>query len=151
MTCQRVLFGETAKQECWLPCTGICNVRRIEQGRRGRSVVLQRESAGSSKMRNLTCAMEDDFLRKHTKDATHTLEPNARKSLRVFYVRVAGAEAVRQHNVSNCPYQSWCEMCVASKRKSVHYHQEAPQSKDSDVAGVQMDFMFVGAEEKFVD
>ena len=42
-------------------------------------------------------------------------------------------------------------MCVASKRKSVHYHQEAPQSKDGDVAGVQMDFMFVGAEGKFVD
>ena len=23
-----------------------------------------------------------------------------------------GAEAVRQHNLTHCPYQSWCEVCV---------------------------------------
>ena len=23
-----------------------------------------------------------------------------------------GAEAVRQHNLAHCPYQSWCEVCV---------------------------------------
>ena len=42
-------------------------------------------------------------------------------------------------------------MCVASKGKSDHYHKEAPESKDGDVARVQMDFMFVGAEGSFVD
>ena len=62
-----------------------------------------------------------------------------------------GAEALRQHNLTLCPHQSWCEVCVASKGKSDHYHQEAPQSKDGDVARVQMDFMFVGAEGRFVD
>ena len=36
-----------------------------------------------------------------------------------------GAEAVRQHNLTHCPYQSWCEVCVASKGKSDHYHREA--------------------------
>ena len=25
-----------------------------------------------------------------------------------------GAEAVRQHNLTHCPYQSWCLVCVAS-------------------------------------
>ena len=25
-----------------------------------------------------------------------------------------GAEAVRQHNLTHCPYQSWCEVCIAS-------------------------------------
>ena len=24
-----------------------------------------------------------------------------------------GAEAKRQHNLTHCPYQSWCEVCVA--------------------------------------
>ena len=62
-----------------------------------------------------------------------------------------GAEAVRQHNLTHCPYQSWCEVCLASKGKSDHYHREAPVSKDGDVARVQMDFMFVGAEGTFVD
>ena len=62
-----------------------------------------------------------------------------------------GVEAVRQHNLTHCPYQSWCEVCVASKRKSDHYHREAPDAKDGDVARVQMDFMFVGAEGTFVD
>ena len=62
-----------------------------------------------------------------------------------------GAEAVRQHNLTHCPYQSWCEVCLASKGKSDHYHREAPESKDGDVARVQMDFMFVGAESTFVD
>ena len=62
-----------------------------------------------------------------------------------------GAEAVRQHNLTHCPYQSWCEVCVASKGRSDHYHKEAPEAKDGDVARVQMDFMFVGAEGSFVD
>ena len=62
-----------------------------------------------------------------------------------------GAEAVRQHNLTHCPYQSWCEVCVASKGKSDHYHREAPQQMDGDVARIQMDFTFVGAEGTFVD
>ena len=40
---------------------------------------------------------------------------------------------------------------MASKGKSDHYHREAPQSRDGDVARIQMDFMFVGAEGTFVD
>ena len=62
-----------------------------------------------------------------------------------------GAEAVRQHNLTHCPYQSWCEVCVASKGRSDHYHREAPQPMDGDIARIQMDFMFVGAEGTFVD
>ena len=62
-----------------------------------------------------------------------------------------GVEAVRQHNLTHCPYQSWCEVCVALKGKSDHYHREAPEAKDGDVARVQMDFMFLGAEGTFVD
>ena len=42
-------------------------------------------------------------------------------------------------------------MCVASKSKSDHYHREAPQPLDGDVARIQMDFMSVGAEGTFVD
>ena len=42
-------------------------------------------------------------------------------------------------------------MCVASKGKSDHYHREAQQPMDGDVARIQMDFMFVGAERTFVD
>ena len=37
------------------------------------------------------------------------------------------------------------------KGRGDHYHKEAPESKDGDVARVQMDFMFVGAEGSFVD
>ena len=37
-----------------------------------------------------------------------------------------GAEVVTQHNLTHCPYQSWCEVCVASKGKSDHFHREAP-------------------------
>ena len=40
---------------------------------------------------------------------------------------------------------------MASKGKSDHYHREAPQPMDGDVARIQMDFMFVGAEGTFVD
>ena len=61
-----------------------------------------------------------------------------------------GAEAERQHKLTHCPCQSWCEVCVASKGKSDHYHREAPQPMDGDVARIQMDFMFVGAEGTFV-
>ena len=61
-----------------------------------------------------------------------------------------GAEAVRQHYLTHVPYQSWCEVCVASKGKSDHYHREAPQPMDGDVAKI-LDFMFVGAERSFVD
>ena len=60
-------------------------------------------------------------------------------------------QAVRQHNLTHCPCQSWCEVCVASKGKSAHNHREAPQPIDIDVARIQMDFMFVGAEGTFVD
>ena len=63
----------------------------------------------------------------------------------------SGVETVRQHNLTHCPYQSWCEVCVASKGKSDHCHREASVAKDGDVARVQMDFMFVGAEGTFVD
>ena len=42
-------------------------------------------------------------------------------------------------------------MCVASKGRSDHYHREAPQPIDGDIARIQMDFMFVGAEGTFVD
>ena len=45
---------------------------------------------------------------------------------------VPGAEIVRLHNLTHCPYQSWCEV-------------------DGDIARIQMDFMFVGAEGTFVD
>ena len=62
-----------------------------------------------------------------------------------------GAAIVRLHNLTHCPYQSWCEVCVASKGRSDHYHREAPQPMDGDVARIQMDFMFVGAEGTFVD
>ena len=62
-----------------------------------------------------------------------------------------GAEIVRLHNLTHCPYQSWCEVCVASKGRSDHYHREAPQPIDGDIARIQMDFMFVGAEGTFVD
>ena len=40
---------------------------------------------------------------------------------------------------------------MASKRKSDHYHWEAPQPMDGDVARIEMVFMFVGAEGTFVD
>ena len=40
---------------------------------------------------------------------------------------------------------------MASKGKSDHYHREAPQPTDGDVARILMDFMFVGAEGTFVD
>ena len=62
-----------------------------------------------------------------------------------------GAESVRLHNLTHCPHQSWCEVCVASKGRSDHYHREAPQPMDGDAARIQMDFMFVGAEGTFVD
>ena len=62
-----------------------------------------------------------------------------------------GAEAVRQHHLTHCPYQICCEVCVASKGKSDHYHREALQPMDGDVARIQMDFMFVGAEGTFVE
>ena len=42
-------------------------------------------------------------------------------------------------------------MCVASKGRSYHYHREAPQPIDGDIARIQTDFMFVGAEGTFVD
>ena len=42
-------------------------------------------------------------------------------------------------------------MCVASKGRSDHYHREAPQPMDGDIARIQKDFMFVGAEGTFVD
>ena len=42
-------------------------------------------------------------------------------------------------------------MCVASKGRSDHYHREAPQLMDGDVARIQIDFMFVRAEGTFVD
>ena len=44
------------------------------------------------------------------------------------------AEIVSLHNLTQCPYQSWCEVCVASKSRSDHYHREAPQPMDGDVA-----------------
>ena len=62
-----------------------------------------------------------------------------------------GAEIVRLHNLTHCPYQSWCEVCVAPKGRSDHSHREAPQPRDGDIARIQMDFMFVGAEGTFVD
>ena len=40
---------------------------------------------------------------------------------------------------------------MASKGKSDHNHREAPEAKDGDVARVQMDFTFVGAEGIFVN
>ena len=40
---------------------------------------------------------------------------------------------------------------MASQGKSDHYHREAPQPMDGDVARIEMDFMFVGAERTFVD
>ena len=42
-------------------------------------------------------------------------------------------------------------MCVASKGKSDHYQRDVPEAKDGDVARVQTDFMFVGAEGTFVN
>ena len=62
-----------------------------------------------------------------------------------------GAEAVRQHNLTHCRYQSWFEVCVASKGRSDHYHKKAPEAKDGDIARVQMDFTHVGVEGSFVD
>ena len=41
-------------------------------------------------------------------------------------------------------------VCLASKGKSDHYHRESPQPMDGDVARIQMDFIFVGAEGTFV-
>ena len=40
---------------------------------------------------------------------------------------------------------------MASKGRSDHHHRQAPQPMDGDVARIQMDFMFVGAEGTFVD
>ena len=40
---------------------------------------------------------------------------------------------------------------MASKGTSAHNHREAPQPIDIDVARIQMDFMFVGAEGTFAD
>ena len=28
-----------------------------------------------------------------------------------------GAEAVRQHNLTHCPYQSWCEVCGSERQE----------------------------------
>ena len=40
---------------------------------------------------------------------------------------------------------------MASEGKSDHYHREAPQPMEGDVARLQMDFIFVGAAGTFVD
>ena len=58
-----------------------------------------------------------------------------------------GAETVRLHNFTHCPYQSWFEVSVASKGKSDHYHFEAPQPMDGDVVRIQMDFMLLVQKE----
>ena len=48
-----------------------------------------------------------------------------------------------------------CYMHKGNQRVEIfrkgHYHREAPQPMDGDVARIQMDFMFVGAEGTFVD
>ena len=40
---ERRRFGKTAEQESLLRCTGICPVRGIKQGRKGRSAECRRE------------------------------------------------------------------------------------------------------------
>ena len=40
-----------------------------------------------------------------------------------------GAEAVRQHNLTHCPYLSWCDVCVASQGMSDHNHRERATTK----------------------
>ena len=77
-------------------------------------------------------------------------EPPPPREVRPSSIR-PGGEALRLHNLTHCPYRSLCEVCVASKGKSDHYHREAAQPMDGDVARIQMDFMFVGAEGTFVD
>ena len=42
-------------------------------------------------------------------------------------------------------------VCGIEKSKSDHYHREAPQPMDGDVARIQRDFMFIGAEKAFVE
>ena len=58
-----------------------------------------------------------------------------------------GAEAVRLHILTHCPYQSWCEVCVASKGKSDHYHREASQRAKTDECGVEMAIRFLSTYE----
>ena len=58
---------------------------------------------------------------------------------------------MRQHNLTHCLYQMVRGVCVTSKGKSDHYHRGVPQPMDGDVARIQMDFLFVGAEGTFVD
>ena len=40
---------------------------------------------------------------------------------------------------------------MVSKGKSYHYHREALQPMDGDIAKIQINFMFVGAEGTLVD
>ena len=61
-----------------------------------------------------------------------------------------GAEAARRHNMSHCP-RAGANCWSRQKAKSDHHHKEALEVKDRDLARVQMDFMYVGAEGTFVD
>ena len=57
-----------------------------------------------------------------------------------------GEEIARPHNLTHCPYQSWCEVWCSN-----HYHREAPQRMDGDIARIQMDSCSLVQREHFVD
>ena len=141
--------------------------RRVENCRKGRIFVLRMRrrwlkdkvqmvapieevAAGEMEIGDNGEGAEDARMKPRADEPGVVPPPPRPREVRPSAMR-PGEEIVRLHNLTHCPYQSWCEVCVASKGRSDHYHREAPQPIDGDIARIQMDFMFVGAEVTFVD
>ena len=57
-------------------------------------------------------------------------------------------EEIDRHNVSHCPFRSWCQWCVAGQAKAKGHFKADCDEKESRIPTVSMDYMFMTEEEE---
>ena len=57
--------------------------------------------------------------------------------------RLPGAREREEHNLTHCPYRSWCEHCVRGQAKDFPHRAVSGIFAESDVVRVSMDYCFL--------
>ena len=57
--------------------------------------------------------------------------------------RLPGAREREEHNLTHCPYRSWCEHCVKGQAKDFPHRTVSGSLAESDVVRVSMDYCFL--------
>ena len=71
----------------------------------------------------------------------------ARAPKTLFNPLLPTAREVAEHNITHCPYRSWCDICVRTRGREDAHRRQEQSPEESGLPEVGMDYDYFGDKE----